>query len=166
MDESCEEAHNLLRDDEKQVRYRSPKQQSSQKRLHLLALLLTNLATFIFAFKIGEIWEKQHGSNSIDGSLAPPNHSLYADMDRDSMHSINFSAFSLNPSPYTAPADPSVDQAWRELGVECKSRQVTTLSPALTLSPRPHISRSHFPRTRIRYIRRPRCDSRRRTRLA
>lgn len=122
-----EEALNLLNGEEKGISYHSSEQEIQRKRTYLLPNILAILATFLIGFETGQLWKSRATIPSIHHSRP-----LYADMDRDSMHTVNFSAFSLRPSPYTAAPGPSVEQAWRDLGVECESRNGPYNLPNLT----------------------------------
>lgn len=84
---------------------------------NVLVLLFTN---FLTGLVVSECW-LEGCSRPSHRSAGLANRLLYKDLDRKSLHPVNFSAFSLQPSRYTAPASAEVDQEWRALGVECKS---------------------------------------------
>lgn len=110
--------------------------------IYLLVLVLTSISTGLLTFRFTT--EANHITDS-------PNRPLYKDLDRASIHKVNFSAFSLGHSQYTAPASINVDRAWRELGVECESQHIFMSKLSLKVR-RPCIFGTNRPSISIRNL--------------
>lgn len=112
---SDEEADSLLSDGIQTIEQR--KKRGVIHIFYLLAIFFTNLITAVCIANLYKPYASQRWiSGSPSTSLDRP---LYAEIDEDSVHRVNFSAISFRPSPYTAPPSKEVDQAWTDLGVEC-----------------------------------------------
>ena len=157
------EATGLL-DTEKHLSRREQARWPLYAAIYLFILLFTNFLT-------GSVFSRSCETCTAETNDDPtsPDRPLYKDLHRTSLHFVNFSAFSLTPSQYTAPASTEVDEAWRTLGVECKPPRFYLPPP-----PEPQLNGNRSPildsspsSTRLQHLDRARhrpCRSTRRSR--